>query len=165
MEPPKTPRTRRIRVLIVAGILIVTLAFAFFTVPFMAYREWAFVSENTGSRKGYREWFFGLRTRHWYKRSTIENFVATNGPVKFEHRWTSYAGTGYDIYGLKVLYGHGRPGPISRVPQDVLNKWFDALTQKEKVDFCILLNSTNKDALRTTVDKIWDWEIEAAQNR
>jgi hypothetical protein len=59
--------------------------------------------------KGHREWFFGGQSGRWYKQSVVETFMRTNHPRILQQRWTSYAGTGRDIYGRKVSFGHGRP--------------------------------------------------------
>ena len=57
-------------VLSVLGLALVgLLVYGFF---FIAYRDWSFICENTGSRKGYREWFFGTRTQHWQSQSSVE---------------------------------------------------------------------------------------------
>jgi hypothetical protein len=79
---------------------------------FQAYRDWGFVCENTGSTKGHREWFFEKKTGYWYKKSALEDFMLEKYPDRLKHRWTSYKGTGKNIFGRAMLRGHGRPGAI-----------------------------------------------------
>ncbi len=123
------------------GLLIgaLLLVLFFFTVTTVAYRDWSFICENTGSRKGYRQWCFGLKTGHWYQPTSVEMFITKESPATLQHRWTSYAGTGKNIFGGKLLHGHGRPGVILQVPPDCLNSLFDNLPTSEKKAFSDLL--------------------------
>ena len=84
----------------------------FLLMSVQVYRDWAFICENTGSSKGYREWFFEIKTGHWYKKSGLEDFMLEKHHDRLKHRWTSYAGTGKNIFGQAILRAHGRPGAI-----------------------------------------------------
>lgn len=137
-----------------AVIILVVLFVVSFTS--VAYRDWAFICENTGSRKGYRAWFFGLHTSHWYHASELERFIDQQFPKELEHRWTSYAGTGRNIYGAKLLFGHGRPGPIYQVREQDLNKWFTTLSLADKKAFYDLLVQDNREAIKHKVNEIYE---------
>src|SRR5207253_4792429 len=89
-------------------LVLVVAAAALFVFSVEVCKDRAFVDECTGSRKGHREWFFGGQSGSWYKESSIETFMRTNQPSGFEQRWTSYAGTGRDILGRNISFGHGR---------------------------------------------------------
>ncbi len=71
----------------------VALAVAFLAVlvllvvlPFPLYWDRGFVCEHTASRKGYRQWFVGLRTNRWYSESRLEQFMLEKHPPDLTHR-------------------------------------------------------------------------------
>lgn len=110
-----TLRRSQLLSFVLARVALIPIALgigAFFTV---AYTESSFVCEYTGSRKGYDEWWFGVRTGRWYERSALEEFVRHSHPSELEHSWTSYQGNGKTIYGQTIVRGHGRPGEIFRI--------------------------------------------------
>jgi hypothetical protein len=146
--------TKRTKILGLAGAAVLSITALLLLVPFVAWRKWAFICENTGSRKGHTEWFFGIKTKHWYSPSPLEVFLTTNAPTKLQHKWTSYAGTGYDIYGLKVLHGHGRPGPILRFRTNEMAEWLRTIDDREKRAFHDLLVSGEKAAINRKIDAI-----------
>ncbi|MHC4641103.1 MAG: hypothetical protein ACYS32_05615 [Planctomycetota bacterium] len=119
------------------------------------YRDWAFICENTGSRKGNREWFMGLKTGHWYKESKLEEFMETNYPDDLSYRWVSYEGTGRNIFGTAVLYGHGRP-ELVHLPYKVLNRYVEHIDDKEKRRLYDVFSSGNVQRIRDEVTGIWE---------
>ena len=148
----------------VFGIVLITLLI--FSLLAVAYRDWAFVCENTGSRKGYREWFFGLQTGAWYEPTSVETFIIKEHPDALQHRWTSYAGTGKNIYGGKLLYGHGHPGVILQIPPDCLNSLFDPLPPpKKKAFYDLLLHGDTKAILEQATAIIQSQEPKAPTSR
>jgi hypothetical protein len=148
--------TKRAKILALTGAVLVLLTGLVFLVPFVAYRNWAFICENTGSHKGHTDWFFGAETKHWYAASPLEIFLKTNAPTELRHKWTSYAGTSYDIYGIKVLHGHGRPGPILQFRTNEMAEWFATIDDREKRAFYDLLVSGEKDAINRKITAIYD---------
>lgn len=144
----------------VATIVIATLML--WAVTQVAYRDWGFVCNNTGSRKGYREWFFGTQTGHWYKPSPLETFMLTNAPGRLQYNWVSSMGTGHNIYGGKVLFGHGRPGPVMHFRHQEMAEWFALIDHREKLAFYDLLVSGNKEAISCKIDAIYDHLVERA---
>ena len=123
---------------------------------FLAYRDWSFICENTGSHMGYREWFFGLQTRQWYRTSEVEAFMKAHFPNDLEHSWTSYAGTGRNIFGGKLLHGHARPGPIFHLREKDLNRWFATLSDQDKRAFYDLLVKDDAETIKGKVDAIYE---------
>lgn len=87
-----------------------------------AYRDRAFICENTGSSRGHREWLFEIETGHWYEKSALEDFMLDKYPDNLKHRWTSYRGTGKNIFGQALLRGHGRPGAALSM-KSILEDW------------------------------------------
>jgi len=145
----------RKRLLVLVGVAAALLIFCLcFT--FVFYRDWAFICENTGSRKGYREWCFGHQTGRWYQHSAVEIFMQEKFPDELKHRWTSYAGTGRNIFGVKLLYGHGRPGPLIQISQDRLNEWFAPLPDTEKKAFSELLVNADDKTIDEKIESIYD---------
>src|SRR6476620_1552899 len=104
--------------------LAAVLVFAILASIFVVYQDRAFLCQNTGSRKGYREWFFGLQTGNWYSPSAVEALMKEKYPRELEYRWTSYAGTGKNVYGFGIVYSHGRVGPLIQIKLNRLNEWF-----------------------------------------
>jgi hypothetical protein len=135
---------------------VAALALLFISVTFVCYRDWAFLCENTGSHMGYREWWFGLRTKPWHQRSAVEAYIQENYPDELAHRWTSYAGTGKNIYGGKLLHGHGRPGPLKHLKLDHLNRSFTAMSDTDKKAFYDLLVSADNAAIEAKVDSMME---------
>ena len=103
----------------------------------------------------------GLRS----EKSVLENYIAENCPdIIIEHRWTSCEGTGKNIFGMAVLFGHGRPGPIMEIPDDVLEEWIQNNEQEAVLNFYELLCSDEDEDLKRQrineiVEEIFDlWE-------
>jgi hypothetical protein len=146
----------RKRAIIAVLILGVAVSCLFLLVPFPVYRECAFADTNTGSRKGHRAWFFGAETRQWYQTSALETFMRTNAPMQLEHRWVSYRGTGFNIFGGKVLFGHGRAGPILQLKPEDIAEWCALVDDREKRAFYDVLRSGDKDTIKVKITSIWD---------
>lgn len=145
---------RRKWVFIVACLLVVVTLLPL-AMGFSVCRDWAFIDENTGSRKGYRQWCFGARTGHWYMPSSVETFMRSQHASDLTHRWTSYAGTGRNVFGAKGLYGHGRPGAILQLDQKRLNQWFEQQTPADQRAFYDLLVKSDQAAIREKIDAIY----------
>jgi hypothetical protein len=132
-------------------------------------RDWAFICENTGSRKGYRQWCIGLRSASWYRESHLEQFLRKEHPSELAHRWTSYAGTGKNILGRPVLFGHASPGPILNVPPEFLDRYVDSLDDQAKLDLHRVLASGPPEEIERELRKVWDqamaqgWEMQAGK--
>ena len=129
-------------------------------------RDWAFICEDTGSQKGYREWSIGDRSSHWYRKSRLEQFMRKEHPADLVNRWTSYAGTGKDIFGQPTLFGHARPGPILRVPPEFLDRYVDGLDDQAKLALYRVLVSGPPEKSESEMAKVWEralaegWEMQ-----
>jgi len=119
-------------------------------------RDWEFICENTGSRKGYRQWTLGPKTKHWYQKSPLEKFVTANDPGTLVHRWTSYAGTGKNVFGTPVLFGHGRPGAILRFDHEIQGRWIAHNPPEEVRNLYDLLVSDDQDVIEKRITDIWE---------
>ena len=142
-------------ILIIFCLTIIGLATIVVLISVPAYRDWAFICENTGSRNGYRQWVFGIKTSRWYKKSPMENFIQSEAPDALVHRWTSFAGTGKNIFGKAILYGHGRPGAIIQLDHEVLRKWIRKNDTETVRQFYDLLVSDDQKEIEKQVMDIW----------
>ena len=136
------------------SILLVALSMLVVVLSFNAYTVFGYVCENTGSRKGHREWFFGLQTGAWYYESPLETFMKQAHPNQLTHRWTSYAGTGKNIFGQSMSYGHGR-SPLSelRFARD-LEAYLAILPPERKLELYRIFLTGDRATVQTTVDEL-----------
>lgn len=131
----------------VIGVLLVLPAFEVCT-------DYAYVCENTGSRKGHREWFFGRKSHVWYYRSPLELFMQQTHFDLLEHRWMSYAGTGKNIFGQSMSWGHGK-SPLSelRFARD-LEAYLAILPPERKLELYRIFLTGDRATVQTTVDEL-----------
>ena len=122
---------------------------------FIAYTDRSYICENTGSRKGCREWFFRTKTNEWYKKSELEEFLETKYPQRLRHRWTSYAGDGYSLIPGMISRGHGRPGPILMIDRVTLNEYVMELTDDQKLELYEVFSSADEDVVEAAVEAIY----------
>lgn len=144
-------RPRRIDIFV--GLLVV-VASALVLPAVQVCRDWAFVDRNTGSRKGYRDWFLGWRTRSWYQKSGIEAFMRSNYPAEFRQNWVSSEGTGRNIFGGATLVGHGRPGPIVLLKPEVIADYCRSASAMEKRRLYDVFASGDEERIRELADHI-----------
>ena len=83
----------------------------YFAFGFPVRVDSAFICANTGSRHTYSDWLVFIRTNDKFSESPIESYLAKSGKT-WEHRWISYAGTGKNVFGKSISWGHGSPGSI-----------------------------------------------------
>lgn len=143
------------RILIVVCSVIMCFVITFVLLTVHVYRDWTFICENTGSRKGYREWPFSLKTRHWYQKSPLEEFIQSEAPNALVYRWTSCTGTGKNIFGKAILYGHDSPGTIMQLTHDTQRKWIDHNDTETVRQLYELLVSDDQKKLEKRIMDIW----------
>lgn len=140
--------------LIIVGLTGV-LALALVLPVIIVCRDWAFIDRNTGSRKGYREWFLLWRTGSWHHVSALETFMRSKHPGQFQQKWISYAGTGRDIFGQARLFGHGRPGPIVMLPPEILDSYCRLASETEQRRLYDLFSGGEREKIQSEVDRIY----------
>lgn len=152
------------RKLVLLG-LVAMIAVAVVLPVFQVCRDWAFIDQNTGSRKGHRDWFFGWRTSSWYQATALETFMRNNHLQEFRQAWTSYAGTGRNIFGGATLHGHGRPSRIILLtPQDI-DGYCGQVSDVEKERLYDVLASGESEEINRLVDQINGAAIGATQQK
>ena len=141
--------------MLIAVALVAVIAFLG-VLPLQVCRDYAFICENTGSHKGYRQWCFWSRAgTQWHHESRLEQFMQRQHPTELKYRWTSYAGTGKNILGRSIRFGHDRP----QVGSIIMNRtWFDTyvdtLDDTAKLDLYRVLASGDRDAIEAEEKKI-----------
>jgi len=145
-------KSRRKIIFIILAVLLIALAIV--SPAIQVCRDRAFMDKNTGARKGYREWCYGGRTGFWYKQTALEMFMRTNYPSGFQQDWVSYAGTGRNIFGGAISYGHGRPGPIIHLHPEDIDRYCQKLSAADMKQLYDVLASGDKDKVNETVNHI-----------
>jgi hypothetical protein len=119
------------------------------------YRDLGYVDKNTGSRKGHREWFFGVTTGDWYRASNLELFMHEHYPREVQHQWVCYMGTGRNFLGKWLSSGHGIPGPIILLPEETLNSYIERITDPQKKALYDVFVVGDDAAVNTKIREIW----------
>jgi hypothetical protein len=117
--------------IIVVICILAFVALLIFSLRMVAYREWAFVNEATGSRKGFTGWPLGLVTSEWHEPTELEAF-AKEKEMEFEENWVSYCGDGKNIFGITILRCHGMPSNIARIKPEDLDRYTKEMNEEEK---------------------------------
>lgn len=127
------------------------------------HRDYAFICENTGSHKGYRQWRLGWPTREWHRESHLEQFMRAQHPTELRYRWTSYAGTGKNLFGQAILFGHGQPQvDLVAMKQSWFDSYVDTLDDTAKLELYRVLASGNPSAIQAEEKKIEDAILSSA---
>jgi len=121
---------------------------------FEVYEDCAYICKNTGSRKGYRQWFFGAETGRWYHESELEEFMRANYSTQLQEDWVSYMGTGKNVFGVSMSFGHERPGPIMHADSERLDTYVRSLDDAGKKSLYELFSSGDESRIRSEVEKI-----------
>lgn len=145
---------RRI-IILASAITLLVLALVGSTLC-IAYTDREFICENTGSRHGYREWFFAARTREWTETSELDRFMQTYHKDRLQHRWTSYRGDGQSLLAGVQSKGHGRPGSILMLSPGMLDSHVSGLTDSGKLALYELFASADEKIIRGEVEKIFE---------
>ena len=118
------------------------------------YQDWAFICENTGSRKGYREWFIGIKSNRWYRASALEQFMGKHYPNELNYNWCSYMGTKKTVFGQPTCREHGSPGPLISFPTDIFTAYIERIDNSQKKALYNLFASGNESAIEAKLAEI-----------
>ena len=148
----QTTKYKRIKWISWILYLIIFLMMLNLAVVLPVRRSMFYICKNTGSRRGYCEWLSGLyRTGQWYRQSHLEAFMRQSYPAEVTNRWSSYSGTGMSIFGKPVLWGHGRPGRILGVSEEILNQYVDNLSPENRLDLYRLFASDDQEKIQEAI--------------
>ena len=123
----------------------------------------AFVDRHTGSRKGFREWWFGLRTGEWHRQSLLERRVRANRRPPPTSDWVSYAGTGRNLLGRPLESGHGIPGPIILVSPEMLDEYCRTRDDAELLALHDTLVRDDSAEVQEEIGRILDWSTQETE--
>lgn len=123
----------------------------------------AFVDRHTGSRKGFREWWFGLRTGEWHRQSLLERRVRANRRPPPTSDWVSYAGTGRNLLGRPMESGHGIPGPIILVSPEMLDEYCRTHDDAELLALHDTPVRDDSAEVQEEIGRILDWSIQETE--
>ncbi len=144
-------------------VVLVVIALFIGGLSVQVCRDCAFVCENTGSRKGYRQWCIGLQSNRWYHESHLGQFMRREHPSGFANRWTSYGSTGLNILGRPIIFRDAFPGPIHSLPPSILDMYVDGLDDQAKLNFYHVLSSGTPEEVKAEIDKAGNQIVEQAQ--
>jgi hypothetical protein len=116
------------------------------------YHDWAYICENTGSRKGHRSWPLGFQTGAWYEQSALETFILKRYPAELKYRWTSYQRTGKDIVNLPGSYD--QPGPIAQLTTSVIDRYAAKALPSDLKTFYDTMRHGTYDEQQAAVNKL-----------
>lgn len=141
------------RLLVVCILIAVVVSLC--VLPLEVCRDYAFICENTGSHRGYRQWRIGLQSGRWYRESRLERFMRQQHPSELTNHWTSYQGTGKNILGQSISFGHARPqvGAVI-MHQSFFDPHVDTLDDAGKLSLYRVLASGDPGAIRAEEKKI-----------
>jgi hypothetical protein len=145
-------KTRR-SVIVFGVVVFATLAMVL--PALQVCRDWAYIDQNSGSRKGYRDWSLGWRSGSWHRASAVEAFMRSNHPAEFHQDWVSYAGTGRNLFGGAILRGHGRPGPILSLKPELIDDYCRSASETEKRRLYDVFKSRDREKIQEVVDEIY----------
>lgn len=148
---------RKGRTLLIVVTILVAAVALLAALGLQTHRDYAFICENTGSHKGYRQWRLGWQTREWHRESRLEQFMRAQHPTELRHRWTSYSGTGKNIFGQAILFGHEWPqvGSVIR-SWTWFDSYVDTLDDTAKLELYRVLASGNRGAIQAEEKRIED---------
>jgi len=133
--------------------ILAAAGFLLLLVPFRVCTDRGYVCDYTGSRKGCREWWFGIRTGGWYEESALEAFVARNFPGELEHQWVSYMGSGRSIFGCVFVRSHGTPGPIIGLPAALLTEYCEHASRADVKHFYDTMRRGRREEAQDAVNR------------
>ena len=80
-------------------------------------------------------------------------------PEAFHQKWVSYAGTGRNVFGQAMLYGHGRPGPILLLKPEVIDAYCGHASETAKRRLYDVLASGDRQKIQDLVAHIYEVQM------
>lgn len=139
----------RVRVAVALMALVVFLG----VLPLEVCWDSTFLCENTGSRKGYRVWLIGLRSRQWHHESHLEEFMRRQHPSDLTYRWMRCSRVGRNILGRACSFRCGFPQLLTIQPV-WFDRYVDALDDTGRLDLYRVFASGDREVIRAEEKKI-----------
>ncbi len=152
----KTSTTRFSVVFIIGLMLVVALLVCSEGV---VYQDCGYIDNYTGSRKGYRSWYFGVKTQHWYNTSPLESFMQDHYPDALQHNRIRYQGDGKNLWGEIMLREHGRPGPMISLPTELLECYVKKHDDRQNKELYDVLLGGDHTAIDAEIQKVCSFAL------
>ncbi|MBI9019386.1 MAG: hypothetical protein JEZ07_19225 [Phycisphaerae bacterium] len=140
-------------------VLVVALLVSSLLCGVVVYTDRAFICQNTGSIKGYRQWQWGSSSGQWYRQSELEKFMKDKYPDRLEYDWSSYAGTGKNIFGTKTYRSHEHPRNRMFAPNTffgLLNDHVKGLDDQGRLELYEFFKTQDEKAIQAKLEQLVD---------
>jgi hypothetical protein len=142
------------RIAIFLLLLAAALAITAIFLDIQVYCDRYLICSNTGSRESYREWMFGIKTRHHYTKSPLEEYMETHYPNALVHRWKIYASTIKNTF--SKVFEDGDPGAVFKMDHRILRIWIQHNDSKSIRELHDLFVSDDQEKIKKRVMEITD---------
>ena len=142
-----------------AKIILVCVGLVFLSGYFLTgcvSRDIGYHCDFTGSTKSWTRWPFGVRTDYRYNTSPLESFLEAHAPERLEHKWVTYEGTGRNIFGNPVFFGHGTPNALLLFPRKYLKLYIQNSPSESVFDLYETFRRDDRDEIRQRIDKLYE---------
>ncbi len=136
----------------ICAILVIAALYCAFSYP--VKKEYGYVCLNTASRKTHTTWVELFRASATYEKSPIEEYLESE-KADWRHDWVSYNGTGKNIFGMSISWGHGRPGAVSEMHPEIF-PFIRSLSDSQKEEIYSVLKSGNQEAIHLKIESIYN---------
>ena len=144
---------------LVAGLLVALVSVLYWT-GFVVIEDWEFICRNTASQKGYREWFFGLKTHEWDDLSALDSFIGASYPSELRYRWVPVERAPWGILGdrlpNRVILD---AGPMIRARGGGFSHYVRSLSPVERKRLYDVLCSGAPPAYEQQIERFVDYKI------
>lgn len=137
------------RILASLAILLAILVLLLAT----TYHDYAFVDQNTASRKGYRVRCGLWHTHDWYDPSPIEAYMRTHHPADLHQQWSCYED--HDRSLLFQSHACGQPGPVLSLTPALLADYHHRTSDPEMKHLYDILSRHDRLETQTLADHIF----------
>ena len=135
-------------------LLTAALAIVVIYLDIQVYYDKHFICLNTGSRESYREWMFGIKTRHYYTKSPLEEYMEIHYPNALVHRWHNQ---GFIIKSTNsTIFAEGSPCAVDMISNEILKIWIQHNDSKSIRELYDLFVSDDQEKIKKRVMEITD---------
>jgi hypothetical protein len=150
-----------VTILTMLGLAFIGLMFAA-TVQMRS--EVSFGCAYTGSRYGYTISRAGHKSREWYQKSALEDFIEKKHPDELKHDWQLKFSIGRNAWGGRISCGCGASGRVAAIPLEFIADYCASVSDKEKLETYRALMNATPDEARKLADTILDRATDAWQS-
>lgn len=138
---------------IIAGVAVLTVVFLVLpNIP--AYTQRGDHCDFTGSTKTWISLPFGIRINEHYEKSSLEEFISKKYPSELQHQWISYVGTGKNIFGKSLSFGHGRPNALLTFNRTYLDAFVNGMPDEQVKDLYDTLVRNDRAEIKDRIGRL-----------